>query len=133
VCETPVRIRPDGVTISGDQAYYRCPACEASFVIRWEDALALGVAPPDEDAHEHEDAGRDIASHPVLHDAEPASSVWRDLAGAIAGFLAFVAMLGLVWAFWFWFPGVLADRSDSETQSSDPAATSDCVLRPDLC
>jgi hypothetical protein len=41
------------------RAFYRCPNCYAAFLIRWEDAVALGVARagnhPDEDTAKGQD------------------------------------------------------------------------------
>jgi hypothetical protein len=34
------------VDIVEARIYYRCPRCEAWFLIRWDDAVALGVVPP---------------------------------------------------------------------------------------
>jgi DNA-directed RNA polymerase subunit RPC12/RpoP len=35
---------PERVELDEARAYYRCSRCEATFLIRWDDAVALGVA-----------------------------------------------------------------------------------------
>ena len=42
-CWAHVVLRADRVEIADGRPYYRCQSCEASFLIRWEDAAALGV------------------------------------------------------------------------------------------
>jgi hypothetical protein len=57
------------------------------------------------------------------------TTLWRELARALVGFLAFIGLLALVWASWFPLPGLLADYSHAE---QPPAATS-CIFGPGLC
>jgi hypothetical protein len=50
-----VLLKRERVEMVEARAYYRCPECDASFLVRWEDAVALGVVPPGSDPDETED------------------------------------------------------------------------------
>jgi len=43
-------LSPARAEVRDGQAYHRCRACNVWFVIRWDDAVALGVVPAQADA-----------------------------------------------------------------------------------
>jgi len=45
-CAEPQRLEADRVDIHQGRSWYRCVRCEEWFLIRWDDAVALGAAPP---------------------------------------------------------------------------------------
>ena len=42
VCWAHVELDAAGVEVVDGRAYYRCPECGGSFLIRWSDAVRLG-------------------------------------------------------------------------------------------
>jgi hypothetical protein len=52
-----VWLKPERVEMVDARAYYRCPECDASFLVRWEDAVALGVVPAVENPDAKADTG----------------------------------------------------------------------------
>jgi hypothetical protein len=49
-CSQPQLLSPARAEVRDGQAYHRCRACNVWFVIRWDDAVALGVVPAQADA-----------------------------------------------------------------------------------
>jgi hypothetical protein len=45
-CAEPQQLEADRVDIHQGRSWYRCIRCEEWFLIRWDDAVALGAAPP---------------------------------------------------------------------------------------
>ena len=44
VCWTHTHLVVEKIDLADGRAYHRCPQCDASSLIRWVDAMALGVA-----------------------------------------------------------------------------------------
>ncbi len=48
-CWSHIQLLAERVEIIESRAWYHCQRCEQSFLIRWDDAVALGaMRPPDE-------------------------------------------------------------------------------------
>ena len=44
VCWTHTPLEPEKIDLTDGRAYHRCPQCDASSLIRWGDAVSLGLA-----------------------------------------------------------------------------------------
>ena len=44
VCWTHTKLRAEKIDLVDGRAYQRCPQCDASSLIRWGDAVTLGLA-----------------------------------------------------------------------------------------
>jgi hypothetical protein len=49
-CSQPQLLSAARIEVQDGKAMHRCRACNVWFAIRWDDAVALGVAQPDIDA-----------------------------------------------------------------------------------
>lgn len=47
LCWRRIKLEPDRIELTNNATAYRCQMCESSFLIRYEDAVALGVAQPE--------------------------------------------------------------------------------------
>jgi hypothetical protein len=45
-CASPQTLEAARVDIHQGRSWYRCARCDEWFLIRWDDAVALGAAPP---------------------------------------------------------------------------------------
>jgi len=43
VCFATQKLDPARIELANGYAYFRCPECGGSTLVRWEDAVALGV------------------------------------------------------------------------------------------
>lgn len=43
VCWDRIPLQRERIEIADGRVYYRCQSCEGSFLVRWEDAVALGA------------------------------------------------------------------------------------------
>jgi len=46
LCWKRIKLDPERVEVSNWQIVYRCQLCDSTFLIRTDDAIALGVQPP---------------------------------------------------------------------------------------
>ena len=44
VCWTHTNLAAEKIDLTDGRAYHRCPQCDASSLVRWGDAVALGLA-----------------------------------------------------------------------------------------
>ena len=45
-CATPNLLAPDRIEISQGRAWGKCDSCDDWYLVRWEDAVSLGIAKP---------------------------------------------------------------------------------------